>query len=263
MHFISLLRGPTVLARKMLQGVGFDIVRYPPLSRRAILEAEISRLTRNTVTAGPFAGMLLPEVVWGDRGSKLLGYYEEELHPLVSSITEWGPDIIVDVGCAEGYYAVGLAKLNPLARVFAYDVDPFAEKACRLNGKVNHLSNLEVLSLCTPNGLRERTERAKRAFVFIDCEGGERDLLLETDYTFNNVRMVIECHDFIDRRVTDDLKTRFDKTHSIHTVTQGGRNPFSHTLTAGWAESDLWTIVSENRPERMHWLYLVPTELKD
>jgi len=42
-----------------------------------------------------------------------------------------------------------------------------------------------------------------------------------------------------------------------------GKNPFGHPITADWKEDDLWAVVSEGRPERMHWLYMVPLTTGD
>ena len=35
-----------------------------------------------------------------------------------------------DIGCAEGYYAVGMAGRMPATRVDAFDIDPAAQRAC-------------------------------------------------------------------------------------------------------------------------------------
>jgi hypothetical protein len=39
--------------------------------------------------------------------SKLLGTYESELHPVLHEILIKPYELIVDVGSAEGYYAIG------------------------------------------------------------------------------------------------------------------------------------------------------------
>src|SRR5215831_3414954 len=74
------------------------------------------RITDDTITAGPFKGARLP-VSWRDRGSKLLGFYEQELHPFIEAVIEWKPDVVVNVGCAEGYYAIGRRSESPARRV--------------------------------------------------------------------------------------------------------------------------------------------------
>jgi hypothetical protein len=259
-----LAKGP----RWLLRRAGLDIVRYRGEggSRQHLwnvqhsLSDELARITDDTITAGPFKGARLP-VSWRDRGSKLLGFYEQELHPFVEAVIEWKPDVVVNVGCADGYYAIGMANRIPGAKSFAYDLDPLAQVACKTARDINHI-DLVVLGLCTDAELRERTEKAERPFMLVDCEGGERELLLSNEYSYSNARIIVECHDFVDRSITSSLVDKFSQTHSIQTIKQAGRNPFSHPITASWAENDLWIVVSERRPERMHWLYMIPKASK-
>jgi hypothetical protein len=252
-------KGPHWLLRR----AGLDIVRYRgEESRRQELGNKLASITHDTITAGPFKGVRLPfSESWSDRGNKLLGFYEQELHPFIEAVIEWNPDVVLNVGCAEGYYAIGLAKRIPSAKSVAYDLDPLAQVACKSARDINHV-DLVVLGRCTDSELRERSEKAKRPFMLIDCEGGERELLLSNEYSYPNARMIVECHDFVDRSITSSLIQKFSQTHSIQTIKQEGRNPFCHPLTAGWPENDLWLLVSERRPERMHWLYMTPQASK-
>jgi hypothetical protein len=261
---------PTKLLRRLAKGprwllrrAGLDIVRYRGEGgRRQELENKLASITDDTITAGPFKNTRLPvSESWGDRGSKLLGFYEQELCPFIEAVIEWKPDVVLNVGCAEGYYAIGMAKRIPGAKSFAYDLDPLAQVACKTAREINQV-DLVVLGLCTDAELRERTEKAERPFMLIDCEGGERELLLSNEYSYPNARIIVECHDFVDRSITSSLVEKFSQTHSIQTIKQAGRNPFCHPITAGWAENDLWLLVSERRPERMHWLYMTPKASK-
>src|SRR4051794_5025833 len=67
------------------------------------------------VQGGPFRGMRYPREL--AQVPKLTGAYELELH---GALQEWitaEPAIVVDVGCSEGYYAVGLARALPGAPI--------------------------------------------------------------------------------------------------------------------------------------------------
>jgi hypothetical protein len=247
-----------VPSRAVLRRSGYDVVR---LNRRRELTAKIATLTNNTVAYGLFSGLILSdELSWGDYlGSKLLGLYESELYKTLEDVILSSPDIVINVGCAEGFYALGLAKLIPNVKVFAYDIDSEARRICADGAKINGLDGiLEIREDCTSAELRSLTEAASHPFVLIDCEGGERNLLLSIDHDYANTRMIIECHDFLDQNITTDLINKFTKTHNIELILQGGKNPFACEITKRWAESDLWSIVSEGRPERMHWLHLTP-----
>src|SRR6478752_2830493 len=76
------------------------------------------------ILGGPFAGMEYVSVATeGALVPRLLGSYESELHPHLQAFAEEGLDCVIDVGCAEGYYAVGLARMMPDVAVHAYDID--------------------------------------------------------------------------------------------------------------------------------------------
>ena len=76
------------------------------------------RRTAGLVHAGPFAGMRYVDRSVGSCFiPKLLGTYERELAPKIERICRRQPGLVVDVGAAEGYYAVGLAMRIPEARI--------------------------------------------------------------------------------------------------------------------------------------------------
>src|SRR3954451_18937011 len=75
--------------------------------------AEYVRRHGLQVAHGPFAGMeYLPglEASSGDLVAKLLGTYERELHPVIEGWIAQPPAHMIDIGSAEGYYAVGLTR---------------------------------------------------------------------------------------------------------------------------------------------------------
>lgn len=229
------------------------------------LQTKIMRATNGTVVSGLFSGLrLTSEISWGegsrgDIGSKLLGFYEMELQPVLEAIVKLEPDLIANVGCAEGFYALGLARLLPNVQVLAFDIDERAQKICKLGRQINEINgNFEVRGYCSPEALQKIAEAAERPVLLIDCEGFERDLLLRTSYDYPSAHIIVECHDFLDRDITTDLVRKFSRTHVVEVIEQGGRNPHISAIMRGWGESDMWLVVSENRPESMHWLYMRP-----
>jgi hypothetical protein len=263
MEIRSLFSLPMKLSRATLRLTGFDITRYPRRlrpDRRQELERRIRILTENTVTGGIFSGLVLSEEeAWVGQGSKLLGLYENELQPILVDVVRSGPDTIINVGCADGYYALGLARLLKDAKVFAYDINERAQNICEIGRKLNSLNeSLVIGGYCSATELQNVIRNSQRPFALIDCEGGERELLLSDEYDFANAQILVECHDFVDRNITPDIVRKFSRTHTIQVIEQGARNPFLSEVTRDWAEDDLWLIVSESRPERMHWLNLIP-----
>jgi hypothetical protein len=142
---------------------------------RSKLTDQLAAVLRSTVTGGPFAGMkLVTDTSWGDGTliPKLLGCYEEELHPAFGLALGRQPECVVNIGCAEGYYAVGLARLLSAATVIAFDTDENAQKICRAAAGSNGVAaRLRVEGECAPARLGSITATGGRKLLVIDCEG--------------------------------------------------------------------------------------------
>jgi hypothetical protein len=60
------------------------------------------------VAAGPFAGMKLDYELFPKHTSpKFLGTYEQELHGGIERAIKLYPRYVSNIGCAEGFYAIG------------------------------------------------------------------------------------------------------------------------------------------------------------
>ena len=112
--------------KKLIQ---IEIKQKVMTEKEAILKKKFSNLT---VADGPFKGMVYPDfIAYGSAMyPKLLGCYESELNASLESFLKTDYHSIVDIGCAEGYYAVGVAMRLPNAIVYAYDIDKKAMEAC-------------------------------------------------------------------------------------------------------------------------------------
>lgn len=224
------------------------------------LTKEIRHFSDNLVQNGPFSGMILSsDESWGDFGSKLLGTYEADLFDTFEDIVMHSVDVIIDVGAAEGYYAVGLGLRIPSCPIYAYDISNAAQNACRVNLEINGLSFRSTVSgLCTVETLIDLASRFQRPLVFLDCEGAELNLLRGAKHALMNTRLIVECHDFVNAGTTDEIMSCFNESHSIRLVKQGSRNPHDIPLIRNWSETDKWLIISETRPVSMHWLDMTP-----
>jgi len=228
-------------------------------ARREEIYQILYKALEGRVNTGPFNGMLLPEQAsWGggDIGPKILGCYEAELHDLVMRAVQRAPQTVVNVGCAEGYYAIGLARLLPNAEVFSFDLDEKAQNICRLNAQANDVGKrVTVGGACTSANLEELARRPGRKLLIIDCEGCELSLLNPTSVpALADCDIIVECHDFMNRAITPTLTALFSSTHTIEQVDEGARNPNSFALLRNWQSHDRWLAIDENRPETMHWL---------
>jgi hypothetical protein len=169
------------------------------------------------VRHGPFQGLrYTPEAV-RDRLviCKLLGTYEKELHPIVQSIGLDSYDCIVDVGCAEGYYATGLA-LRTNSTVYAFDVSSaelaLASQLARENSVADRV---RLLGWCDSDHLARIAGSHKRPFILSDCEGYETELFTENLMPrLKHADLLIELHG----RAKHLLLERLRLTHQVHSV---------------------------------------------
>src|SRR5229473_2239235 len=89
-------------------------LRYLAKYRSALIQWTLIRTEGQKVLNGPFQGMMLASgSAEGCYVPKLLGCYEAELHPYVAEAAQRGYEAIINVGTAEGYYAIGMARLLP------------------------------------------------------------------------------------------------------------------------------------------------------
>jgi len=228
-------------------------------SRRQELTIDLERLFHNTVQYGPFKGLTVPSATsWGDgdRAPKIIGSYEENLHPSILRAVDRSPVTIVNIGCAEGFYAVGFARLLPAATVFAFDIDARAGQVCCESAQANGVSERVVVGgLCTTEIIQNLAERPGRKLLFLDCEGAERELLdLEKVPGLVECDILLEVHDYCDPGLTDVLAERFKQSHDVEIIGQGSRNPNLLPELSKWPERDKWILIDENRPEAMQWL---------
>ena len=54
---------------------------------------------------------------------KVIGSYESPIHYWITDAISQSYDRILNIGCGEGYYAVGFSLKSPASRVYGYDID--------------------------------------------------------------------------------------------------------------------------------------------
>lgn len=228
-------------------------------ARRRELSASLAPILGNTVLGGPFEGMTISrETSWGhdDWLSKIAGAYEAELQAPILRAVERAPSVVINVGCAEGYYTIGLARLLPNAAVYAFDTDPEARAICAKMAEENGIaSRLTISGRCTPPDLSRLTALCSRVLVVMDCEGAEIELLDPQKVpSLAHSDIIVETHDFCAPRATETLQGRLWPTHEVFRISQGARNPHEVGALSTLFELERWLMISETRAEVATWL---------
>lgn len=225
--------------------------------RAHLLEQELVKRSGEQVLSGPFKGMAYPvRTSEGSRNPRLIGSYEASLAPVIEEIVAGGYRTVIDVGCAEGYYAVGLARRMPGARVIARDTDPKAHAFCQAMAVANGVADrVEIGGEVDAAGLAALIDG--RTVIFCDTEGAEEVLLdpaaapglLAAD-------LLVEVHEGMKAGRKDLLLARFGATHDCRVI---GRRVDAAGLP-DWAEGlgdlDRLLLLWEWRSTPTPWLWM-------
>lgn len=221
--------------------------------------------TGQKVVSGPFRGMrYIDRSVGSTYVPKLLGIYERELAAIVEEIIASKPSLIVDVGAAEGYYAVGLACRLPESRMIAFELEAHGRAAVAEMAAANGVTDrVTILAACEPDGLNAALEGQPGAVVIMDVEGYEQ-VLLDPDKVpaLATATILVEIHEFAVPGITETLARRFEKTHTLEHVWAEDRSradfPWRTTVTSLLPPRYIDGAVSEMRPPHMSWYFARP-----
>jgi hypothetical protein len=216
----------------------------------------------NSVRLGEFTGMrLLDRSVGSAFLPKLVGSYEAELQPYLRRAATQDWDAVIDIGCAEGFYAVGLAMLfKECQKVFAFDLTPTARQLCKDLAGLNGVgSKVSIHGACDSKRLVEMAD-GKRCFVISDCEGFESELFTtETLESLRKSELVIELHERESPGCTTALSQLFQATHSVELVPAIPRLPDDYADLMMFTDPQARQLaVNEFRSQQQHWLVAIP-----
>lgn len=211
---------------------------------------------RLRVLAGPFAGMrYLPAASGSGLLPKLTGSCELEIQPAIETLLKTDYQTVVNVGCGEGYYAVGLAMRLPRARVHAFDIDIVARQRTRRLARLNGVSGrVRVRGRCQHRDLRMLT--GPGSLIVCDCEGCESPLLdLQAEPALAATDLLVELHEFVDAGVTSRLRERFRSTHECEIFPATSRDELELPALERLSVSQRRQAVWEGRPAGMSWAW--------
>jgi precorrin-6B methylase 2 len=234
------------------------------IGARGLAESFVSR-HGSTVQRGPFAGLRYPATSArrvNHLVPKLLGSYERELHPAICRALAARPSHFINVGCADGYYAVGFALAAPQGAVRAFDVDPVARRLCRRLASSNGVARrVAVGGDCHSETLRRLPLAG--AFLLSDCEGGEVELFsAETVALMGATTVLVELHEVTGEghvlHAEERILARFDATHHAELFASEPRDPADYRELADLDLQARDLALDELRPGPMKWAFFTP-----
>jgi len=205
------------------------------------------------VRYAPFAGMTYTKEAAADRIiiPKLLGSFEQELHPIWDSALEPSSyETIIDIGCAEGYYSTGFA-VRSKAQVVAFDVEPrelsFARGMAKSNGVCDRM---RFAGWCTGEKLEQ--EARGRTLILSDCEGYESTLFTrEIAGRLNRSDLLIELHGAAQAVLPGILS----ESHEVKLIGTEPRTPAQFAELDGFGPEVAALALCEHRDPAQKWLW--------
>lgn len=239
------------------------ILDHARRQRRRDLLTTIVGNSNGTVVEGPFTGITFSTATCQHDvyiGAKLLGFYEREIQDLLLSWQGKSFDAIVNVGSASGFFALGSSKLLQPRQIWAVDIEEAELKICQENFALNKLDGVvHYRSAMNAQELADIASEHPKTLIISDCEGFEAEIFTsETAASLKTAHLIIECHDFVDPAITRTLKDLFSESHDLTIIEEGSRDPNGSEHLRSLSSNDRWLVISEDRPETMHWLIATP-----
>lgn len=210
----------------------------------------------SVVQSGIFEGLVYdPPIFEGSLFPRLLGTYEANLQPHIFGLRDRSYQTILNIGCAEGYYASGLGRMFSEAIVHAYEIQDHLRNACAVVAADNGLHQRFYLGKQFVPGQSD-VPSGRRILLFCDIEGGEFPLLEPATFPqIWNMDLVVEIHPNADRTL-DGFVSRFVNTHDIEIVDLSRRVVPVPPVIRGIGDINQLLSVCEFRSAETPWVVL-------
>lgn len=222
----------------------------------------ILKSTQAEVVTGPFLGMrYIHESAGSALCPKILGTYEKEIHAVIEAIIARRPACIIDIGAAEGYYAVGFALRLPDCKVVAFESDPRGQELLRQLALLNGVADrIEIKGHCSLEGLEASlAANLENCVIICDAEGAEFELLDPSKIpNLIHAAQLVELHPWEKPNV--NLEARFRPLASCSIIRSLPRVPSDFPPSVGpfLSIAHQLACMSELRPSEMEWLWIEP-----
>jgi len=255
------------VAKKFIGHHVFD-ANEDPTTHRYRLSQRLASTFDGTVAYGPFTGLKLDTNSWwgaADRGSMLLGLYELEVLTWMDS-ARVGRSVLVDLGAADGYYAIGALRAGWVEHAYCFEMSEAGRSAIAQNAAANGVGDrVTILGIATPSFVEELKQNhgvdIAQCLVLIDIEGAEFDVLTpSTLSSLSRAALVIELHEepgVVSSKV-DALTDACLESFTCAFLTTSARDLSVFPELQLWPDDDRWALCSESRAYQMRWLTLTP-----
>ena len=233
------------------------ILRVAGNHRTGLIGNTVVHLGGPAVRHGPFAGMILDsQPIEGCYVPKVLGCYELELHGVIERIVAAAPAHVVNIGSGDGYYAVGMARRLPAARVSAYDIAAKMRDACGKLAETNGVADRISIAGAFTHADFATLDPAD-SVVICDIEGAELSLIDPASApALAHLDILVEMHAATDRPEYRAFMARFAASHRAEVIHLSARDVSAYPELAALDHLDQLLSFWEFRSRPTPWVYL-------
>lgn len=190
--------------------------------RLHLVRWEVLRRAEGVIISGPFKGMK-----FGEEPLSLpivAGTYELELHEIFRHLDGRYFSRVIDIGAAEGYYAVGTALWQPDCMVTAYEANSMYHDSIRHLSQINDVAaRIEIKGSCSLCDLQDLGDHLADSLMIVDVEGYEKELLDPHKVpSLEQATLLVEVHDNFVVGCEKAIRQRF-KALTLLRASQVGR----------------------------------------
>lgn len=239
--------------------------------RRRRVSVRVAAARGHMVQGGFFRGLkLAPHAYWaeGDVAAKVFGLYEQEVQREMARLqAERRRPLFVDVGGADGYFAVGAVVSGAFDHCVVFERSPRGRETILRHVALNDATGrVTILGEAAETSFVAEIGRASGCapedmVILCDIEGGE--FALFSDGVLEALRraaIIIEIHDFdaTQADARNALRARAGKRFGVRTIRTGGRDLSGIPDVAALSDLDRALLVSEGRAALGEWWVLTP-----
>ena len=223
------------------------------------------------VAYGKFTGMKLNKNSYWSKNdliTQILGVYEQHILEQLIEFSKEKDSILVDIGAADGYFAVGAVYSGLFNKVYAFEIEKEGRKNLTYNSELNSCGSKIYIDIeANNNSLKKIIDNHKKVVILIDIEGEEFKLLnLETINLLSKCNLIIELHPSLvpdgiakQEQLINYCKPYFD----ISLSRRENYNPNLFDELNQFTDEERLIAMGEGRENNMSWLILKSKKSKN
>tara|TARA_B100000768_G_scaffold162457_1_gene163073 strand:- start:303 stop:1139 length:837 start_codon:yes stop_codon:yes gene_type:complete len=218
------------------------------------------------VAYGTFKGMKLSKNTYWSKNdiiTHILGVYEKHVLKKIIEFSKKGNYPFIDIGAADGYFAIGMAFSETFKKIYAFEIDEEGRRSLNRNIENNFCKDKVVVDIeANFETLKEIVDKNKSAVILIDIEGSEFDLLDDNLLQLlSNCYIVCELHPTLSANgfekqnmLINNAKAFFD----VSIIQRESYSPNKFSELNEFTDEERLIAFGEGRENNMNWLILEP-----